>query len=134
MSKAASAAEGFSSRKQRHEKDDLKGLPAVVQEAILAVEDASWDIHERTQLAEELHGEQPEHPLALEPGEHAQTSWAQRFEIVDGEVVEIVKESADSPVKVIHRPDLKGGAAVDPGSALEARLQAPADPADQPEE
>lgn len=126
-SRAAKIAKDWSSRKQRHETDDLKGsgLPEKVQAAILAVEDASWDIHERVELAEQIHESNPDHPLALEPGKHLQTTWAQQFEFVGGEVLEITKESATSPVTIKVRDDLHGGEDVDPVSALEARLQTP---------
>jgi hypothetical protein len=126
-SKAARLASGFSSDTERIEESDLKGqrLPENVQAAILDVEAASHSIQENVELAEKLWADNPEHPLALEPGEHSQTSWAQRFEVVDGEVVEILKESADSPVQVIYRPDLKPVTEVDAASALEARLTTP---------
>lgn len=126
-SKAAKVASAWNSRKQRHEEDDLKGqgIPANVQEAILDVEAHSHSIAERVALAEELHETEPTHELALEPGGHRQTSWAQRFEEVDGEIVEIVKESFDAPVKVIYRPDLKAAGQVDPASALQSMLQVP---------
>jgi hypothetical protein len=89
------------------------------------VEANSWSIQENIDLAEKLWEDNPEHPLALEPGEHPQTTWAQRFEVVDGEVIEILKESSDAPVQVIHRPDLKPVTEVDAASALEARLTTP---------
>lgn len=122
---AESVASAWSSRKQRHSEDDLKGqgIPKNVQEAILDVEFYSHDIAERVALCEQLWATDPTHELALEPGNHPQTTWAQRFEEVGDEVVEITKESYDSPVKVIYRPDLKAGSEVDPASALQARLQ-----------
>lgn len=120
QSKASKAAE-FSTRKQRVEEDDLAGLPESVKAGILAVEEASWDIHERVQLAEELWDTQPDSELALEPGNHAQTSWAQHFALVDGEIVEITKESATTPVTLTYRPELKPSG--DPLSALQARMQ-----------
>lgn len=124
-SKAQKVASAWKSKKQRHDEDDLKGqaIPANVQEAILDVEAHSHDLAERVALAEQLWATQPEHELALEPGEHRQTTWAQRFELVDGEIVEITKESHDSPVTLTYRPDLAGSDAVDPASALQARLQ-----------
>jgi hypothetical protein len=129
---AASAAEklaaAWTTRKERVGEADVGGLPDNVAEAVLAVEEASWAVHENVQLAEQLWAENPEHVLALEPDNHPQTSWAQRYEIVDGEAVEITKESATSPVTITYRPDLKVGEAVDPASALQARLQAPAEP------
>lgn len=122
---AEALAKSWSSRKQRHDEDDLKGqgIPKNVQDAILDVERLSNDIAERVALAEQLYETNPEHELALEPGNHPQTTWAQRFEYVGGEVVEIVKESADAPVKVVYRPDLTTADQVDPASALQARLQ-----------
>jgi hypothetical protein len=124
MASAAEIAKGWTSRKVRHEEDDLKGLglPKNVQEAILDVEACSHDLAERIVLAEQLWAEHPEHDLALEPGGHRQTTWAQRFEEVGGDIVEIVKESHDSPVRLIARDDLH--AAADPASALQARLRA----------
>lgn len=125
MSKAETVAGSFKSRKVRHELDDLKGLglPKHVQDAILDVEYHSHLIEERVAAAEALFERQPEHPLALDPESHAQTSWAQRFEEVDGEIVEITKESADSPVKVVYRPDLVAGEQVDPAAFLEASFR-----------
>jgi hypothetical protein len=124
---AEKIAADWSSRKQRHDEDDLKGLglPKHVQDAILDVEHWSHDIAERVALAEGLWETEPDHELALEPGRHPQTTWAQRFEEVGGQVVEITKESYDSPVKLKYRPDLKARDEVDPRSALEARLQVP---------
>lgn len=133
-SKAAKVAAGWSSKKHRHEEDDLKGqgLPKNVQDAILDVEFHSHDVAERVALAEQLFEANPEHELALEPGNHNQTSFAQRYEEVDGEIVEITKESHDSPLTIVHRPDLTLPDEVDPASALQARLQdtTPVEPAE----
>lgn len=124
-SKAAKVASGWNSRKQRHERADLKDLPKKLQDAILSVEEASHDIAERVELAEELWETDPDHELALDPDSHPQTSWAQRFEFIDGECIEITKESAESPVTLTYRPDLVDASEVDPRSALESRLQTP---------
>jgi hypothetical protein len=126
MPSAEKIAAGWSSRKQRHEEDDLKGfgLPKHVQEAILDVEANSHRIATNVARAEALWEAQPDHPLALEPGNHPQTTWAQRFEEVDGEIVEILKESHDTPVKLIYRPDLTPPGAEDPLAALEASFRA----------
>ena len=124
QSKASKAAD-FKSRKLRHTEADLKGLPENVQVAILDVERVSHDIAERVEFAEQVYDLDPEHPLALEPGNHPQTSWAQRYEVVDGEVLEITKESSDSPVTIVVRDDMFADEDVDPLSALESRLQAP---------
>lgn len=122
---ASKLAADWSSRKQLHAEDDLKGmgLPLHVREAILDVEANSKSIADRVALAEELWATQPDHELALEPGNHPQTTWAQRFELVGGEVLEITKDSYDSPVKLTVRPDLKAGDQVDPAAALQAHFQ-----------
>jgi hypothetical protein len=127
MATAAEIARGWTSKKLRHEEDDLKGqsLPKNVQEAILDVEAHSHDIAERVALAEQLFEENPHDPLALEPGNHPQTTWAQRFEEVGGEIIEITKLSHEQPVKLTHRPDLHAAESPDPASALRARLRAP---------
>jgi hypothetical protein len=127
---AESIAKNWSSRKQRHDEDDLKGLglPLNVQQAILDVENHSHDLAERVAWAEELHAVQPDHELALEPGAHGQSTRAYRFEEVGGEIVEVRKDSHDSPVKLIHRPDLTPPDAVDPLAALQSRLQADGQP------
>jgi hypothetical protein len=131
--KAAKLASAWSSKKHRHEEDDLKGqgLPKNVQDAILDVEFHSHDIAERVALCEQLWETDPTHELALEPGNHPQTTWAQRFEFVDGEIVEITKESHDSPVKLVYRPDLVGDSEIDPASELQRRLQADPLPPDE---
>lgn len=123
---AAEVAKGWTSKKLRHEEDDLKGhgLPKNVQDAILEVEGASHDIAERVALAEQLFEENPNDPLALEPGNHPQTTWAQRFEEVGGEIIEITKESHDQPVTLTYRPDLHAADSADPASALRAKLRA----------
>jgi hypothetical protein len=114
MTKAASIAEKFTG--------DPKGLPQHVQDAIVDVEATVKNLDRRVKLAEALHGQDPDHPLALEPGNHPQTTAAYRFEDVDGEIVEIRKETAGGKVKLIYRPDLTPGEKVDPAAALEAML------------
>lgn len=134
-SSAAKLAADWKSKKARHEEDDLKGqgIPLNVQEAILDVEKHSHGIAERVALAERLWATNPNHELALEPGNHPQTTWAQRYELVDGDVLEIVKDSASSPVKLIHRPELSAAGQVDPASKLQGLLQSH-EPVEQPEE
>lgn len=124
MASAESVAKSWTSRKAAPEKDDLKGLPANVQEAVLAVVAASVDLGERVALAEELHGVDPTHELALDPESHTQSTRAYRFEEVGEEIVEIRKESHDAPVTITYRPELAPPDYVDPLSALQARLQA----------
>lgn len=124
-SKASKLASGYRSQKQAPEATDLKGLPAHVQEAVLDVVKHSVDLGERVALAEELHEYEPDHELALDPESHTQSTQAYRFEVVDGEVVEIRKDSHDSPVQIIYRPDLTPSDEIDPLAELQARLQAP---------
>lgn len=127
MSKAENIARNWTTRKTAPGDDDLKGLPRHVQEAISDVVATSLDLGKRVELAEQLWddalGDGEQHPLALEPG-HSQSSRAYRFEEVDGEIIEIRKESHDAPVQIIHRPELVPASDVDPLSALEARLAA----------
>lgn len=129
-SAAAKLAAGYTSRKVNPEAEDLKGsgLPAKVQEAVLDVVKYSVDLGERVAFAEKLHASAPDDELALEPGNHGQSTQAYRFEEVGGEIVEIRKDSHDAPVQIIHRPDLTPPDEVDPRAALQARLQAPAEP------
>lgn len=124
-SKAAKLASGWSSKKARNEEADLKGLPKNVQEGILSVEESSHNIAEQVGWAEQLYASAPDDEFSLEPGNHPQTSWAMRYEIVDGEVIQILKEDADEPTQLIHRPDLVLGEDVDPASALAARFHTP---------
>lgn len=105
--------------------DDLGDLPENVAEAVQSVKAACEDLEERVAMAEALWEEQPQHPLALEPGEHNQITTAYRYEEVDGEILEIRKENGDTPTEIIYRPELRPPTKVDPLSALEARLAAP---------
>lgn len=116
MSKAANLAEGFNG--------DAKGLPRHVQEAIADVEAHVENLDRRVRLAEELHAIDPTHPLALEPEKHGQSTAAYRYEEVDGEIVEIRKDSARAKTRIIHRPGLVAMGKEDPASALEAMLRA----------
>lgn len=124
LSKAAQVAANWAP-KVRPSDDDLDTLPKNVAEGVRAVVAASVDIDERVKLCEALWKENPGHELALEPGNHPQTSWAQRFEEVGGEIVEIVKESAGSRVQIIYRPRAKLANQIDPAAALQARLSGP---------
>lgn len=106
-SKAEQLAASWGTNKARIESKDLERLPDNVAEAILAVEEASWGIHERVQEAEALWETAPDSPEALEPGGHSQSEFSQRFELVGDEVVEVVKDSAEEPVRLVYRPDLR---------------------------
>lgn len=126
-SKAAKLASSYTGKKIAPEAADLKGLPAHVQEAVLDVVRHSVDLGERVAQAEAGYADNPDHPLALEPGKHTQSTQAYRFEYIDGEVIEIRKDSHDAPVQIIHRPDLTTADEVDPLAVLQARLQTPLD-------
>jgi hypothetical protein len=124
-SKASKLASGYTSKKVAPSADDLKGMPANVQEAVLDVVRASVDLGERVALAEEVHAVSPEHELALDPETHDQSTRAYRFEVVDDEIVEIRKDSHDAPVQIIYHPEMTLADEIDPLAELTARLQAP---------
>lgn len=126
MSEAAKLAAGWTSRKAHFEPDDLKGsgLPQHVQDAIVDVCAVSKDLSERKALSLALHAEHPEHELATAPEDADRFfTFAYRYEEVGGEIVEIRTESAEAPVTITHLPGVRPASAVDPGAALQARLQ-----------
>lgn len=128
-SQAAKIASSWKSRKKQHEREDLKGLPKAVQDVVLEVEFWSHDIDRRVTLAEQIWEKDPSHPLALEPGNHPQTSWAQAFVEVGGECLIVTKESAEEPVVLEYAPHLTVGGQVDPAAELARALSVEPDEA-----
>ena len=104
---------------------DPKGLPRHLQRAIVDVDGMSQLIARRVELAEALHAERPDHDLALEPGSHDQVPLAYRYEEVEGEIIEVRKETPRSRVRLIYRPDLRPAAKPDPALELETLLRSP---------
>lgn len=101
-SKAARLAANFSG--------DAQGLPGHIQEAVSEVE----RMVARQKLLYEASNARGEFTEDEWVHHSANSLFAYRFEEVDGEIVEIRKDSPRGKTKLIHRPELTPPTQVDP--------------------